>query len=61
MLEARPARGEPDRPQAHEEMVWELEAENLGPMVVAVDAHGRDLYKDVRLSAKAAREAAKGI
>ena len=43
------------------ESIWELEADNLGPMVVAVDSHGRDLYKDVRLSAKAAREAAKGI
>ncbi len=38
------------------ESVWELEAENLGPMVVAVDSHGRDLYQDVRLSAKAARD-----
>jgi fumarate hydratase subunit beta len=38
------------------ESIWELEAEDLGPMVVAVDSYGRDLYQDVRLSAKAARE-----
>ncbi len=30
------------------EALWEFEAENLGPMVVAVDAHGGDLYGDVR-------------
>ncbi|WP_348304290.1 FumA C-terminus/TtdB family hydratase beta subunit [Methanothrix sp.] len=38
------------------ESIWELEAEDLGPMVVAVDSYGRDLYQDVRLSAKAAIE-----
>jgi len=32
------------------ESVWEFEAEELGPMIVAIDAHGRDLYQDVRLS-----------
>ena len=34
------------------EAVWELEALNLGPMVVAIDSHGRDLYREVRESAK---------
>jgi fumarate hydratase subunit beta len=32
------------------EALWEFEAENLGPMIVAIDAHGGDLYKDVRQS-----------
>jgi fumarate hydratase subunit beta len=32
------------------EALWEFEAENLGPMIVAIDAHGGDLYKDVRRS-----------
>lgn len=35
------------------ESIWELEAENLGPMVVAVDYYGQDLYQDVKASAKA--------
>lgn len=30
------------------EAVWELEATDLGPMVVAIDSHGRDLYREVR-------------
>ncbi len=34
------------------EAVWELEAQDLGPMIVAVDAHGRDLYREVRESAR---------
>jgi fumarate hydratase subunit beta len=34
------------------ESLWELEAENFGPMIVAVDAHGKDMYEDVRRSAK---------
>lgn len=38
------------------ESIWELEAENLGPMVVAVDSHGRDLFEDVRLSVRSAGE-----
>jgi len=38
------------------ESIGELEAENLGPMVVAVDSHGRDLFEDVRLSARSAGE-----
>lgn len=33
------------------EAVWELYATDLGPMVVAVDSHGRDLYREVRESA----------
>lgn len=34
------------------ESLWEFEAENLGPMIVAVDSHGRDLYGEVRKSAQ---------
>ncbi|MDI9615820.1 MAG: FumA C-terminus/TtdB family hydratase beta subunit [Methanothrix sp.] len=30
------------------EAVWRLEATDLGPMVVAMDSHGRDLYGEVR-------------
>jgi fumarate hydratase subunit beta len=30
------------------EALWELEASNLGPMIVAIDLEGRDLYQDVR-------------
>ncbi len=33
------------------ESIWEMEAEELGPMVVAIDAHGRDLYAEVRARA----------
>lgn len=33
------------------EALWELEAERLGPMTVAIDSYGRDLYRDVRASA----------
>lgn len=32
------------------EALWEFEAENLGPMIVAIDSHGGDLYQDVRRS-----------
>ena len=32
------------------EAMWEFDAENLGPMIVAVDSHGGDLYRDVRRS-----------
>ncbi len=32
------------------EALWEFEAENLGPMIVAIDSHGGDLYQDVRWS-----------
>jgi fumarate hydratase subunit beta len=34
------------------EALWEFEAEDLGPMIVAIDAHGGDLYRDVRRSAQ---------
>jgi fumarate hydratase subunit beta len=30
------------------EAFWELEARRLGPMTVAIDSYGRDLYGDVR-------------
>jgi fumarate hydratase subunit beta len=33
------------------EALWELKAERLGPMTVAVDSYGRDLFRDVRASA----------
>ncbi len=29
------------------EAIWILEAENLGPLVVGIDAHGNSLYEDV--------------
>ena len=32
------------------EALWEFEAENLGPMIVAIDFYGHDIYKDVRAS-----------
>ena len=34
------------------ESLWEFEALEFGPMIVAVDSSGRDLYRDVRASAK---------
>ncbi len=34
------------------ESIWEFEAENLGPMIVAVDSQGRDLYGEVKKSAQ---------
>ncbi|MBN1324403.1 MAG: fumarate hydratase C-terminal domain-containing protein [Methanotrichaceae archaeon] len=34
------------------ESIWEMEADDLGPMVVAIDAHGRDLYEEVRTRAQ---------
>ena len=30
------------------EALWEFEAENLGPMIVAIDSYGKDIYKEVR-------------
>lgn len=30
------------------EALWEFEAEDLGPMIVAIDSYGNDIYKDVR-------------
>jgi len=32
------------------ESLWEFEAHDLGPMIVAVDMHGGDIYRDVRVS-----------
>ena len=29
------------------EAVWHLEAEDFGPLIVAIDAHGRSLYDDI--------------
>ena len=34
------------------ESLWEFEALDFGPMIVAVDSHGKDLYRDVRRSAE---------
>jgi len=34
------------------ESLWQFEAVEMGPMIVAVDAHGGDLYRDVRESAQ---------
>ena len=34
------------------ESIWEFEAEDLGPMIVAVDSQGRDLYGEVKKSAQ---------
>jgi len=34
------------------ESMWEFEADNFGPMIVAIDAHGKDLYRDVKESAQ---------
>ncbi len=30
------------------EAVWELEVEHFGPLVVGIDAHGHDLFQEVR-------------
>ena len=30
------------------EAVWEFEVEDFGPMIVGMDSHGGDLYRDVR-------------
>ena len=34
------------------ESLWVFEAKEFGPLIVAVDAHGKDLYKEVRRSAQ---------
>jgi fumarate hydratase subunit beta len=34
------------------ESVWEMEARDLGPMIVAVDSWGQDLYSDVKRSVR---------
>jgi fumarate hydratase subunit beta len=35
------------------EALWELLALDFGPMIVAIDSHGRDLYEEVGQSVKA--------
>ena len=30
------------------EAIWEFEVEDFGPMVVGMDSHGGDVYRDVR-------------
>jgi fumarate hydratase subunit beta len=32
------------------ESLWEFEADAFGPLIVAIDSHGKDLYQDVRAS-----------
>ncbi len=32
------------------ESLWEFEADAFGPLIVAIDSHGKDLYQDVRVS-----------
>ncbi len=34
------------------ESLWVFEAAEFGPMIVAVDSHGKDLYQEVRRSAR---------
>jgi fumarate hydratase subunit beta len=34
------------------ESLWEFEALEFGPMIVAVDSYGKDLFRDVRQSAE---------
>lgn len=34
------------------ESLWEFEAKDFGPLIVAIDSHGKDLYQDVRASVK---------
>jgi len=34
------------------ESMWDFVAKDFGPMIVAIDAHGGDLYRDVRASAQ---------
>jgi len=38
------------------ESLWVFEAKEFGPMIVAVDAHGKDLYQEVRRSARVKEE-----
>ena len=35
------------------EAVWHLEAQEFGPLIVAIDAHGRSLYQDVDIKVNA--------
>jgi fumarate hydratase subunit beta len=43
------------------ESLWQFEAVEMGPMIVAVDAHGGDLYRDVRESAQKAIAESKAV
>ena len=38
------------------EAMWEFEALDLGPMIVAIDSYGGDLYQEVRRSLQARQE-----
>jgi fumarate hydratase subunit beta len=38
------------------ESLWELEARDFGPMIVAIDSKGTDIYRDVRRSVKTRRK-----
>lgn len=38
------------------EAIWSFEARDLGPMIVAIDSHGRDLYREARESAVAQQQ-----
>jgi len=40
------------------ESLWKFRVRNFGPLLVAMDSHGRSLYSDVSLSAKERRAAA---
>jgi len=39
------------------EALWVLEVERFGPLVVAIDSHGRNLHLEVRERAEKSREA----
>lgn len=41
------------------EAIWILEAENFGPLIVAIDTHGKSLYQDVEAKIKKNIEVAK--
>jgi L(+)-tartrate dehydratase beta subunit len=40
-------------PHLHPEAIYQLRVSGLGPLIVAMDAHGRSLYEDVRSRAAA--------
>ena len=33
------------------ECLWKFRVKNFGPLIVAIDAHGNSLYKDVKAAA----------
>ena len=44
------------------EAVWHLEADGFGPLIVAIDAHGRSLYDDVdKMVMEKVRQIKKGL